>query len=263
VQEDSQREIAIFEPLYRYTDDKPVIFYDSADITINWKAFFMYFGLVFFIGLSAYFLKRAFKKKDLLIWFPIFIYMPLFLYFMHGSLVIRYLAPLLVFLILLGSIGLRSIKNRLLVYAVITFCVLQFISASIYTYSKRKIPPGVKEAYLYLKNNTLPNARVLNARNPLALHAQRPIIWLGVPSLHEIGFFFWQADREEMQDIFDRYDIHYILVEKDQIYDDQNIRHTGGYPKSFVEKLPDVGIFTEIFDNQDAVLWRIERRTRP
>ncbi|GEM_PF-1129964 len=246
------------EFLYEYKGDS-VPFYDESNILINPFAFLKYFGLAIAFAVFLYMIRLKFAKKDIFLWFLIANYLPLFFYVFKGSFNIRYFSPIIGYIAVMAGMGIASSKAKCLKYLIIFLCIVQFFSVAIYTRMNRIIPPGLKQVYSYIAANTPKEARVLCTKNALALHADRNSIWLGTNSLKEINFLFWQASKAQMVEIFDKYDINYILVEKDKIYDDSESKHTGGYPKSFVDKIRALDIFTIVLENQSAALWKIKR----
>jgi len=160
--------------------------------------------------------------------------------------------------IVLAAGGIIKIKKKIIKLAIIVFSIITFLTVILYTYKHRMMPRGLGQVYSYLKDMSPPGSRVMCSRNALSLYSDRPSIWLSMAGLHELSYLFWDADQNEALAILSKYNIGYILIEKDRIYDDRTIKHTGGYPDTFVKKLATFGKFTKIIDNNDAQLWKIQ-----
>ena len=48
-------------------------------------------------------------------------------------------------------------------------------------------------------------------------------------------------------------------MEKSRIYDDTKVKHFGGYPKSFVERLRQFQFFKLIYENKEMMIWEKSR----
>ena len=57
------------------------------------------------------------------------------------------------------------------------------------------------------------------------------------------------------------YNIDYIVIKKTRCYDDTESRHFGGYPDSFVQKLPSYKFLKLIFDNKEIAVWEIDKES--
>ena len=246
-----------YKVIYNYSDNKKVFFYDESNLLLDYKVIIRYFGIAIAICLFLYVFLKGFRPKDIILWLLIITYIPIYLVIFKHGLNVRYLSPLIAFIALIAAFGFIKIKNIWLKYVIICLCVVQIACAGIYTCKARIIPKGLKDAYAFIKNNTNDDARIMCSKNSLSLYTDRPSIWLGVPSLHEINYLFWQANEEEMKNIFKKYEIDYILVEKDKSYDDSAVRHTGGYPESFLDKILKLKLFTSIYNNDNAQIWKI------
>jgi hypothetical protein len=174
-----------------------------------------------------------------------------------GNLLDRYLSPILGPLAIIGAIGFSSFRSKYLRYILIAGCILQFASASVFTYVHRIIPSGTKQGYAFIRNNTPTDAKIMCTKNALALHAERVAMWSTYASLAELPYLFWDADEEEALQILEKYGIEYIFVEKDRIYDDREVNHLGGYPQSFLTKQSTWPSFELVFDNESIGIWKI------
>jgi len=82
---------------------------------------------------------------------------------------------------------------------------------------------------------------------------------MSMPGLHEISYLFWDASQKDALEILDKYGIDYILIENNRIYDDSQHKHTGGYPRAFLDKISNFDRFKKVFENEGAQIWKIEK----
>ncbi|MBN2181971.1 MAG: glycosyltransferase family 39 protein [Sedimentisphaerales bacterium] len=235
--------------------------YDYNNFLYTPTAFIRDLGPLLLIFLGIYLLQsilqKKYNRKDFLLFLPILSYILLSLYFFWPILSIRYFFPVIPFLAIIGAGGVSLTKQKYLRYFLIFACIAQFFSASGYTFIKRRIAPPVKQAYEFVRTTTPQNARIMCTKNALALHTGRISIWNSYASLVELPYMFWNADEKEALEILDKYEIGYIFVEKDRIFDDTKRSHLGGYPQSFLEKVANWSSFERIFDNEEVAIWKI------
>lgn len=173
---------------------------------------------------------------------------------------IRYMGPILVFAFLIGGNALSYLKEgwrNYVRYLLVVTCIVQIIATSYYIQQHRKIPSGMQEAYEYARKYFRQNRWTLDCKGVFPLLTGKPIIWHSNAAPIELDYIFWKANENETKEILGKFHISYIFVEKDRIYDDSKIRHTLGYPKSFIEKLNTYPSAKLIFDNQDVAVWEI------
>jgi hypothetical protein len=127
-------------------------------------------------------------------------------------------------------------------------------------YKERRVPEGVKRAYSWIVEHTAADTRVMCSRNALSYYTRRMSYWMSYHSLVELPYLFWVADADEARQILGRYQIRYILVEKDRIYDDRRLRHTGGYPVSFIGKSREWPFLKPVLENEDVILYECQYR---
>ena len=233
------------------------IFYDYSNILYNPFSIVRDFGPLLLFSLGLYPLQKKFDKKERLLLFGLLIYIILSIYFFYPNLSLRYFLPIAPFLAVIGSGSFTLIKREWLKYLLILGCAIQFIVVTGYTYSQRKIPRPVMQAYKFVRENTPTDARVMTPKNSLALYTERVAMWTSYVSLGEMPYLFWDAEEKEALKILERYKIGYIFVDKDRVYDDTGIGHQGGYPKSFLSKMSTWPSFKIIFDNEAVSIWKI------
>lgn len=235
--------------------------YDSSNILYGPRVLLRDFGplLLALVGvfLLQNLLQKKYNRKDCLLLCTVLSYTFFSIFFFWPVLSLRYFLPIIPFLAILGSGSLILIKRKWLRYALIFACIAQFSVAASYTFLQRRIPPAVKQAYEFIRENTPADARIMCTKNALALHAERVTMWESYASLVEMPYLLWSADEKEVLEILGRYKIGYIFVEKDRIYDDQKISHLGGYPKSFVNKVSSFDSLKLVFENEAVSIWKI------
>ena len=241
-------------PKYIPKEGPPVILFEPSSLYQQPGNLIFYFGIAIWIGLGLYLWKKRFGREDVFLWVPIGVYLIIFPLFFHYSFPVRNLSPILVPLALLGGKGLASWVGKRKRIAITGLCLLQFLVVSGNVYLKRQIPAGIKGGYAYINSHTSPNAVFLYPEENLVLYTGRPIVWSHIIEMPKL---FWQAGEEETRDILKKYEVSYVAIKKDRIYNDQFIRHTGGYPRSFVEKLPKQGFLRLVFDNLDLSIWQV------
>jgi len=175
---------------------------------------------------------------------------------------IRYLIPILPFLILLSIQSVLSLGKRWR-FAMISVCILQFVSTTYYVHQKRQISPEVKEGFEYIKKKVPEEGLILYPEENLLIYGQRRMIWSGVGAPEGYRFaksglywLLWAANHKDMEHILKANHIDHILIKKSRIYDDSEEHHLGGYPQSFIEKLSYLDGWVKIFENPGVTLWR-------
>ena len=217
-----------------------------------------YFGVVLLIALVIYILFRIYEKRDLVMWLPVVCYFFFFCYIFHPASDIRYLLPILpLFAILSSKVIVKYSDKRLPAIMLVCFlCFLQFSGTLIYLREKRQVAKGIDEGFAYLRQNTATDALVIYPEYVILERANRRFAWAG--SLHQVlKKIFWNKDNEKVKDLLKRNNINYIAIKKARIYDDSKVHHFGGYPKSFVEKLPGMSFLELVFDNQEMSIWYV------
>lgn len=256
------------KPLPDYTLDTetlPIIPYDYSNFLLNPSAIVTHFGPVLLISLWLYVSNGEKQKADRFILIPLLsstliFLLATFLGFTGGML--RYLTPAVPFLVILGAQGVASVKSRTVRYIVLLACAVQFLYALEYISSERRVPKGVKEVYDVIKASFPENTRIMTPWGAqLAFYTGRVSQWGSYCCYREIKYLFWKADEKDALNIMNRYGTDYILVEKDNVYDDSEIRHTGRYPKSFVEKMAGFSFLKPIYENHAATLWAVRKTT--
>jgi 4-amino-4-deoxy-L-arabinose transferase-like glycosyltransferase len=157
---------------------------------------------------------------------------------MHMHTEVRYIMPIFVALILVAALALARMleDRRWLTGAVVAAALAQALSVGGFACVERRVSPEFVEAVQAL--GRLPSRGgpgfVLCPEAKVSTYSGRPILWSAVNP----GAFFFTWPSEKQGFLLDYYGVQYIAVPRSRIYDDTAAKHTGGYPRSFVEALP-------------------------
>jgi 4-amino-4-deoxy-L-arabinose transferase-like glycosyltransferase len=217
-----------------------------------------YFGLVLLILLAIYVLFRKYEKKDVSIWLLVVSYYLAFCYIFYPGSDVRHILPVMPLLAVLASKPVASLVNkRWLKILLVSLCFLQFASTILYVRGQRQIPKGIMEGFTYLRENTDPDALIMYPEYIILEQANRKFVWAGnLPFV--LRNLFWNKDEDEVRELLKSSDVDYVAVKKSRIYDDSHAKHFGGYPKSFVKRLPKFSFIELVFDNQGISIWHIK-----
>lgn len=209
-----------------------------------------YFGLPLLLLLILYLLKRPFLKKDLFLWMPVFFYLLFFLSFFNMDGDIRYLLPITPFLSIIASKAVSSWDKKWVKGLICLICMAQFLSVLVFVYFHRRIPPEIRETFHYIRDHTPEDAFIIYVDYNLTEYTHRRIFWNA--GLRKV---FWEEEEAVKKFLIER-NIHYLLVKKERIYDDQDSRHLKGYPLSFINRLPTFDFSELLLNNCKVSLWK-------
>ncbi len=257
-----------FGTLTGFTEIEPI--YPNPPLDRNWLvagvgnplSWVQYFGIALLVLIGVYVVRRATRKRDLFLWISIAGYVFFYLISFRGWYDVRYLAPVTPFVAVLAAKGWSGLRHRYMKTLLVGIGLLQFGAVSYYVYVHRQIPPAVEEGFEYIRAHTLEEDRIMYPEVNLAEWTGRPMMWRSRISLVELPYLFWKANAEEAGRILNRYGIGYILVQKSRIYDDSRTHHLGGYPRSFVKKLPAFPFLKLVFENEALDLWKIGEKAK-
>jgi hypothetical protein len=220
--------------------------------------FLSYFGLTLILCLIIYFFHKYkwFKKQDIILWTLIISYILLYLYFMGLCKEMRYLMQIIPFVEILAARSIVSIRKRPVKIVIILICIFQLFATVCYVCLKRRVPQGLKDSFAYVKENTPRDADILYLEYVGMEMADRKIRWSKFGLLDKI---FWEPDAQEVLCAMEEMSIDYILIRNSRVYDDQNMRYIGGYPKSFVERLSTLPFVRLIYENSQASVWEVAK----
>ncbi len=216
-----------------------------------------YLGIVLLIALALYVIYKRYEKKDLKLWVPILCYFLFFCYIFNPGSDIRYIIPIVPFLVVLSSKVIECFKVKWLSYIIIFLCFSQFIGTVLFVRINRQIPKEIEEGFAYLKNNTSDDALVIYPEYIMIEKTNRRFAWAG--NLHEVlQSLFRSKDDNKIKDSLKSFNVNFIAIKKSRVYDDCKVQHFGGYPKSFIERLPSFSFVKLVFDNKEMSIWKVE-----
>ncbi len=224
------------------------------------KNIFQYLGLPLLSGLFFYLIliRKTFeKKKDIILIGSSVIFIILYIIFFSPAPAIRHLSPTFPLLSIIACKGWISLNRYRRIKILFLILILtQFLFTSLYLYKERRIPIGIAEGFRFIDKNLPPKTRVLYPEVNMAYYTQAIPVWeQSFPHLKDL---FWGDSEQEIKNMLEKYQIHYILIKKTRIYDDENIKNFGGYPKSFISRLPEINFFHSVYENQEVALFKVE-----
>jgi 4-amino-4-deoxy-L-arabinose transferase-like glycosyltransferase len=238
------------------TEKRTKEFFNSS--TLSLFDFIKYLGIPLLAFMIAYFLFRRHRKKDIILWAPLLSYLTFFILFFGINSDIRYLLPIVPFLaILSGSIAV-SFGRAWIKGLILLLCGLQLLSSSLYVYAHRKMPEGIRQGFTYIRGNTSPNALIMYPEYIFLEATERKFVWIRFQGL---GSLFWRDD-QKMIEVLERNRLDYILIKKSRVYNDMEERHFGGYPHSFVMRLPQLPFMERVFANDQLELWKVNLKPK-
>ncbi|MDO8136266.1 MAG: glycosyltransferase family 39 protein [Candidatus Brocadiales bacterium] len=261
-----------------YLNNVPVTFIHPESIAYYPSNILKYPGIVMYLCLGLYLLRRQYCQKDAIPVAVILSYSLLFplviigIYLKGYSLreavenlhniintnfSIRYLAPIFPMLAILAAKGLVTLKKEKLKKIIFSFCVLQMLIGTLYVYQVRKLSPPLIKAYEYIRNSTPQDSRFISPYTDVALHTRRGANWSSENNLPDLPYLFWRASPQEVEDILKEYGITHILVPRDMVWDDSAVKNLGKYPASFVARLQSFEFLEQIFSNEAVSIWAI------
>jgi hypothetical protein len=149
------------------------------------------------------------------------------------------------------------------------------LGTSFYVHQNRSIPSGIREGFTFIKQYTAEKALFMYPGYIFIEATGRKFIWASFfqveswimgkkyPTLDfskdKSALMFWNNKENDIKEIMEINKLDYIVVDKSKIYDDTEVKNFGGYPKSFVERLPTLPFVKKMFENQAISIWKIKR----
>lgn len=227
---------------------------------LNFKDLLMYFGVALIVLAIFYLLRKRYEKKDMYLGVFIISYVISTFVVIGWNTDIRYYMPIVPLLCILFSKSITDINNTWMKRLLICACIFQFMVTVSYVSYKRSITPQIEEAFNFIKNNTPVNSLLLYPEPNIQEYAQRKVIWSNFKQSTRPGNIFWPKDISKIKDAISLNNIAYIVIKKTRCYDDADVHHIGGYPISFVQKLPEYEFVKLIFDNKEIAIWEIQKK---
>ena len=200
---------------------------------------------------------KRWSGKGIVFWIPVFSYLIAFFLLFGFNSDLRYIMPVVPFLAIL-CVESPILSQKRWIWMIVGVCILQFFSTTFYVYQRRLIPSEIKESYEFVRMHLPKNALVLYPEENLLIYGQRRIVWDASVRGNPGGLYslLWAPDLPTMKRNLELNHINYIMIKKSRIYDDRIEKHTGGYPKSFVEKIPKLEGWEKIFENPGVSIWK-------
>jgi len=243
---------------------------------INPKDVIQYLGVALLMALIFYLLFKREKKKDAALWICVGVYLLIFIFFFGMNSDIRYLFPIIPLISVLAASSFPYLEHfrwaRILISVV---CLFQLLGTSFYVHQHRSIPSGIREGFTFIKRNTPEKALFMYPGYNFIEATGRKFTWASsfqveawvmgkkYPTLDfskdKSVLMFWNNKESDVKGIMEINKLDYIVVDKSKIYDDTVVKHFGGYPESFVERLPTLPFVKKIFENQAMSIWEVKR----
>ena len=214
-----------------------------------------YLGIVLLVLCLSYFIRRTFKRNDIRLWIPIIGYMVVFFFFFGLRADIRYLTPIVPLLSIIAARYFVSVKRPFFRNCIVGICVLQLISCCGYVYARRQITREETQAFKYISENVQDDKLVMYLEPILLDSTGKRAVW---GTYYLWPYLFWGTD-EEKKTTIEFNDLGYIVIKKTRVYDDTHTKHMGGYPRSFVDKLPNLDFVELVCENDLISVWKINR----
>lgn len=216
-----------------------------------------YFGVILIITLFLYVLFKMHKKRDLILWAPVISYFFFYCFIFCPASDIRYLLPIFPLLAILSSGSIiKYLNKKWLKLFVIFLCLMQFSSVLLFIKEKRQISKGIKAGFAYIRDNVSPDGVILYPEVILINATNHKHGWAGNLPL-VMKNLFWDEDETKIVGLLKENNVTYIAIKKSRVYDDSERRHFGGYPKSFINRLPRLKFAKLVFDNSEMSIWKI------
>jgi len=240
-----------------------------------------YLGVVLTLFFVFYFLLGLFRKEKkeikVLIFGLLTSYLVFFLFLFGFNSDIRYLFPIVPFLCLLASRNVISIQKKWASFLIVGICLVQFGATLAYVRIERQIPKEIKEGFSYIKIQIPREALLMYPEYSLLEATERRFIWTSFFDVEQhllknryaeyqgdmSRVFFWNSNTEDLMRSLRINKLDYIVVKKSRIYDDSKIKHLGGYPKSFVQRMPRLPFLKLVFENNGMSIWEVRKECLP
>jgi hypothetical protein len=223
-----------------------------------------YLGVVLLLLLLLAMLnfRKLYERKDLALLLPILLYLPLYLVAFKGWLSVRYISPIIPLAVVLVSKLFAEHRTNPRTFQwlrplVFVLCLLQFFSTLVFVYVKRQVTPAERDAIEFIKREVPPDARLLTPDELVfSYYTGRATFWRSSPRFVDEFFTLFWGDGNQAKALLKNYGTDYLVIRRERIYDDSKLRYRmgGGFPRSFVERLPEEG-FIKLYENDEVALW--------
>lgn len=240
-----------------------------------------YLGVVVILLVIFYFVRGLFRREKVevkvWVWGTVGSYFIFFLYLFGFNSDIRYLFPIIPLLCLVASKGIASVRQRWISILIFFVCLAQFGGTLVYVHGQRRIPEELREGFSYIRTHTPKDALLIYPEYILSEATGRMFVWSSFFEVdqhiirkryhgHGENFsrmFFWDSDTGDMMRSLKISKVDYIVVKKSRIYDDSKVKHLGGYPQSFVQRMPGLPFLKLVFENNGMSIWEVRKECLP
>jgi 4-amino-4-deoxy-L-arabinose transferase-like glycosyltransferase len=243
-----------------------------------------YLGAALIILVVAYFVQGHFRreKKEMrgLVTAMVGSYFVFFLFLFGFNTDIRYLFPIVPILCIMASRAISFYQRRWASALILIICLAQFGTTLAYIHVQRQMPAEIKEGFSYIRTHVSRDAVVMYPEYILLEATERRFIWFSFFYLEQHilinrypGYqwdryseykwsdmsrvFFWNPNVEDLKRSLRLNKVDYIVIKKNRIYDDSKVKHLGGYPRSFVQKMQEFTFLKLVFENRGMSIWRV------
>lgn len=215
-------------------------------------------GIAMPAGLIAYFFYKNRRPLELIILFSSIFFCLSFGIMFYRTLDMRYFMPAVCILGPLAAYGVSQVKSRFFYAAFYLLFSAQILATCGYVYGHRQIPAGIEQGFDFIREKLPAKKVVMYPAENIMNYTGHPFVWLFVPHMQDL---FWGKDPQKAYEALKEASVSYLVIPKDKIYDDAKVRHTGGYPKSFVDRLNKKREFIflkQVYDNPEMTVWEVQ-----
>jgi len=237
-----------------------------------------YMGIVVLLFLVYYFIKGLFRREkretSALFLGMIGSYSVFFLFLVGFNSDIRYLFPIVPLLCLLASRAISSLRKKWASILIIAVCVVQFGATLAYIHVQRRMPEEIREGFSYVRAHIPKDALLIYPEYIMVEATERRFVWFSFFYMEQYilmnrypeyqwwdmsRVFFWNPNVEDLERSLRVNKVDYIVIKKTRVYDDSRVKHLGGYPKSFVQKMPALAFLKLVFNNKGISIWEVQK----
>jgi hypothetical protein len=217
--------------------------------------------------------KREKVEAKVWVWGTVGSYFIFFLFLFGFNSDVRYLFPIIPLFCLIASKAIASVRQKWISILIFFVCLAQFGGTLVYVHGQRRIPEELREGFSYIRTHIPKDALLIYPEYILSEVTGRRFVW---SSFFEIDqhmikrkyrkypsdwsrMFFWNSNTEDMMRSLRINKVDYIVVKKSRIYDDSKVKHLGGYPKSFVQRMPGLPFLKLVLENNGMSIWEVRK----
>lgn len=222
----------------------------------------MFLGAILVLGLVLSLLRiRRLGRATRALWLLASVFLAVRFSLLLSSTIsdVRYVMPVFAVLILIAGLSLADVFAARKGWAavLVALAVVQALTVGAFALHKRRVSPAFLEAIREVRRLEVrrPPGFVLCPEPVVTTYGEKPILWSAVNP----GPFFFNWSPEKQRRLLDHFGVEYIAVPRARVYDDARVRHTGGFPKSYVDRLPGLPYVdpAPVIDRGGLVVYRV------